>query len=433
MHIKKHLSFSALRKSLSSHFSQVDDSRQQGKIEFEMHDCLMSGFAMMLFQDPSLCAFQRRIEDIYQRSNLHSMFDVRNIPKDSQMRDLLDTISPESLEPIFSDFLGQIQRGRHLEKYQVLGGKYLIPIDGSEYFSSNKISCPSCLTQRKKGSVRYHHNIVQAVIVHPDMRQVLPLAPEAVTNKDGTKKQDCEINAGKRLLSKIRKAHPKLSIIISGDGLYSKQPFIQECKKRNFSYIFVAKPLDHKVLFEYVEEITAMGEAQALEFVDLKHRRHIYRWINQVPINGDPKADDVNFFSYQIVTKNKLTYQNSWVTDIPIDSKNIKELVKSGRCRWKIENETFNTLKNQGYHIEHNYGHGIQNLSMIFFLLNLLAFFVHQILDLTDPLYQRLRYEKFTSRKEFWNQLRCTFRILLFRNWEHMFTYLLNPPPLQPP
>lgn len=150
MHIKKHLSFSALRKSLSSHFSQVDDSRQQGKIEFEMHDCLMSGFAMTLFQAPSLCAFQRRIEDIYQRSNLHSMFDIRNIPKDSQMRDLLDTISPESLEPIFSDFLGQIQRGRHLEKYQVLGGKYLIPIDGSEYFSSNKISCPSCLTQRKR-------------------------------------------------------------------------------------------------------------------------------------------------------------------------------------------------------------------------------------------------------------------------------------------
>ena len=433
MHTKKHLSFSALRKSLSSHFRQVDDSRQQGKIEFEMHDCLMSGFAMMLFQDPSLCAFQRRIEDIYQRSNLHSMFEVRNIPKDSQMRDLLDTINPESLEPIFSDFLGQIQRGRHLEKYQVLGGKYLIPIDGSEYFSSNKISCPSCLTQKKKGSVRYHHNIVQAVIVHPDMPQVLPLAPEAVTNKDGAKKQDCEINAGKRLLTKIRKAHPKLPIIISGDGLYSKHPFIQECKKRNFSYIFVAKPLDHKVLFEYVEEITAIGEAQILEFVDLKHRRHIYRWINQVPVNGDSKAEDVNFFSYQIVIKNKETYQNSWITDIPIDSKNIIELVKSGRCRWKIENETFNTLKNQGYHIEHNYGHGAQNLSMIFFLLNLLAFFVHQILDLTDALYQRLRYEKFTSRKEFWNQLRCTFRILLFRNWEHMFTYLLNPPPLQPP
>jgi hypothetical protein len=361
------------------------------------------------------------------------MFAVGDIPKDSQMRDLLDTVNPEYLEPIFSDFLGRFQRGKHLEQYRVLGNRYLVPIDGSEYFSSNKICCPGCLTQRKAGRVRYHHNIVQAVIAHPDIRHVLPFAPEAVTNRDGNKKQDCEINAGKRLLAKIRKNHPKLSIIIGGDGLYSKQPFIRECKELSFSYVLVAKPADHKVLFEYVDEITAMGEAETLELVDLKKRRHIYRWVNQVPINGSPKADDVNFFHYQIVTKEKVTYQNSWVTDIPIDSDNIIELVKVGRCRWKIENEAFNTLRNQGYHIEHNFGHGIQHLSMVFFILNLLAFYVHQILELTDPLYQRLRYKKFTSRKEFWNQLRCTFRILLFRNWEHIFTYLLDPPPLQPP
>jgi hypothetical protein len=89
-------------------------------------------------------------------------------------------------------------------------------------------------------------------------------------------------------------------------------------------------------------------------------------------------------------------------------------LVKGGRSRWKIENETFNTLKNQGYHIEHNFGHGQQNLSMIFFTLNLSAFYVHQILELTDRLYHTVRYSKFTSRKEYWNQLRCTIRILIF-------------------
>lgn len=434
MHIKKHLSFSALQKNLSSRFKQIDDPRQSGKVEFQLHDCLMSGFAMMLFQDPSLCDFQRRLQDVYQRSNLHSMFGVSAIPQDSQLRDLLDTVSPAYLEPIFSDFLGRIQRGKHLEPYRVLGNRYLVPIDGSEYFNSYKIHCPGCLTQRKNGKVRYHHNIVQAVIAHPDMRQVLPLAPEAVTNRDGTEKQDCEINAGKRLLAKIRKYHPKLPIIIGGDSLYSKQPFIKECKKHGFSYVLGAKPADHKVMFEFVEEITAMGEAETLELVDSRSRRHIYRWVNQVPINGSEKADDVNFFHYQIVSKgSKVTYRNSWVTEIEVDSNNIVELVKVGRCRWKIENETFNTLKNQGYHLEHNYGHGSRHLSMVFFLLNLLAFYVHQILELTDLLYQQLRYKKFTSRKEFWNQLRCTFRILLFRNWEHMFSYLLDPPPLQPP
>ena len=433
MHIKKHLSFSALRKNLSSRFKQIDDARQPGKVEFELHDCLMSGFAMMLFQDPSLSAFHRRIQDACQRSNLHSMFAVGDIPQETQWRDLLDTLTPGYLDPVFSDFFNRIQRGKHLEQYRVLGNHYLVPIDGTEYFSSYKIHCPGCLTQRKNGKVRYHHNIVQAVIAHPDMKQVLPLAPEEITNRDGAEKQDCEINAGKRLLAKIRENHPKLPIIIGGDSLFSKQPFIQECKKQGFSFVLGAKPKDHKAMFAFVKEIQAMGEAETLELVDLDGIRHIYSWVNQVPINGSEKAEDVNFFQYKTVSEGKVIYQNSWVTDIEVNSNNIVELVKVGRCRWKIENEGFNTLKNQGYHIEHNYGHGSRHLSMIFFLLNLLAFYVHQILELTDVLYQRLRYQKFTSRKELWNQLRCTFRILLFRNWEHMFTYLLDTPPLQPP
>lgn len=433
MHSKKHLSFSALRRILSEHFAQITDTRQPGKVRFAMHDCLMSGFAMMLFQDPSLCDFQRRLQEVYQRSNLHSIFAVRDVPKDSQMRQLLDEISPDALQPIFPAFLGELQRGKQLEAYRLLDNRYLVPVDGSEYFSSQQIHCPGCLTQKVGKRLRYHHSIVQAVIAHPDMRQVLPLFPEQVTNRDGTAKQDCEINAAKRLLARLRQVHPKLPFVIGADGLYSKQPFIDACKQQRMSFILVAKPADHKSLFESVEQIAAMGGAGTRQWTDHKGRKHWYRWVNQVPVNGNLKADDVNFFHYQLRVGGKVTYQNSWVTDIAVDAGNIVEMVKAGRCRWKIENETFNTLKNQGYHIEHNFGHGQRHLSAVFFILNLLAFLVHQILELSDRSYQRLRAEKFTSRKEFWNQLRCTFRILLFRDWEHMFTYLIDPPPLQPP
>ena len=127
-----------------------------------------------------------------------------------------------------------------------------------------------------------------------------------------------------------------------------------------------------------------------------------------------------------------MTYKNSWVTDIQIDKNNIKELVKGGRARWKIENETFNTLKNQGYHLEHNFGHGQKNLSTTFFMLNLLAFFTHQILELTDLLYQKCR-EGFSSRKEFWNQIRCTFRFMVFESWEIMVEMIIGPPEFAPP
>ena len=107
-------------------------------------------------------------------------------------------------------------------------------------------------------------------------------------------------------------------------------------------------------------------------------------------------------------------------------------MTRGARARWKIENEGFNTLKNQGYHLEHNFGHGNKNLSMAFFRLNLLAFFMHQIFELTDLRYQECR-AKFSARKAFWGQLRFTIRILIFRNWEHLLDVIICPPDIEPP
>ena len=433
MHIKKYLGFSGLRNMLSKRFSQVEDSRKPDRIIYKMHDIFMTAFAMMYFQDPSLLTFQHRLQKGCNCNNLKTMFNIESIPKETQLRDVLDQAPTEELEAIFSDFLFQLQRAKQLELYQFLKGQYLIPIDGSQYFSSDKVCCPGCLKKKTKGKIRYHHQILQAAIVHPDMKQVLPLAPEAIQNKDGYKKQDCEINAGKRIISKIRKAHPKLKIIITGDGLYSKQPFIDELKKANMSYILVAKPTDHKILFEWVDELTGLGDASEFELKDTKGKQYVYQWMNKVPLNGTPDADEVNFFQFKIIDKaGKVTFKNSWVTDIAVDKNNIKDLVKGGRARWKIENETFNTLKNQGYHLEHNFGHGKKNLSMVFFMLNLLAFYTHQILELTDPVYQLCRQD-FSSRKEFWNQIRCTFRFMVFKSWEIMLKKIIGPPDLAPP
>jgi hypothetical protein len=264
------------------------------------------------------------------------------------------------------------------------------------------------------------------------MRQVLPLAPEPIANSDGHTKQDCEINAAKRILKKIRADHPKLKIIISGDGLYSKQPFIDAAKHARMSFILVAKPADHKLLFEWVHEIDGLGHSGHLKLIDSKAHHHVYRWINQVPLNGSRNADHVNFFEYWLQVDQKTTYHNSWVTDLTVNKENVVELVQSGRARWKIENETFNTLKNQGYHLEHNFGHGQQFLSNNFFVLNVLAFYIHQILELCDSAYQYCR-SKFSSRKEYWNNLRIVIRIMLFRDFEHLLRNLADPPEIRAP
>lgn len=412
---------------ISARLQSLSEQRRAEKIEHSIHDVFMSGFAMMFFQDPSILQFQKNLEDAVHNNNLKTLFQVRSIPKDSQMKDVMDTVDSSELEPLFEDFFRAVQRGKHLEPYRFLGDSYLISMDGTGYFSSEKISCPGCLRKEdRKGNVRYEHQIVQAALMHPAKTQVMPLAPEAVRNTDGKDKQDCEIEAGKRLIKKIRKSHPKLKIIIIADSLHSKQPFIQEVKANGMSYILVAKSDDHKILMEWVNEQRQLKEVSRMQVKDGKGRLHVYEWTNEVPLNGNADTLWVNYFEYWIIDKGKTTYHNSWVTDIPIVEQNMVELVKGGRCRWKIENETFNTLKNQGYHIEHNYGHGKHHLSMNFFLLNLLAFFMHQIFELTDDLYQQCRV-KLGSRRTLWERLRSVIFILISPTWETLLQRVLRP------
>lgn len=433
MHTKKHLSFTAIRKALSEFFGQIADHRQQAKVGYCLHDCLMSALAMMFFQDPSVLSFQRRMQDSMQSNNLKSLFAVESIPNDTCLRETLDAVATEQLIAAFCILFQRLQRGKQLEPFRLDIGSYLIALDGTQYFSSEKIHCPSCLTRKgAKGPLRYSHQILQAAVLHPQIRQVLPLAPEPIANSDGHSKQDCELSGGKRMLAKIRQTHPKLPIVITADGLYSKQPFVDTLKRFGMSFILVAKPADHTILFQWVNELDALGQGNKMTLTDGKGRVHHYRWVNQVPLNGSRNADELNFFEYRLQTGEKIAYHNSWVTDIRVDRENVQELVKAGRARWKIENETFNTLKNQGYHIEHNFGHGQQYLSNNFFVLNLLAFFIHQILELCDRGYQYCR-SKFSSRKEYWNNLRAAIRLMLFRNFEHLLRNLADPPEIRAP
>ncbi len=154
------------------------------------------------------------------------------IPKDNQMRTILDNVPPEKLYPVFSDFFRLLQRGNHLNDYLFLEDGYIIPIDGTQYFRSERVNCPSCLMKKhRNGTTSYSHQALGAAVVHPDKPQVFPLAPEPIKNTDGIKKQDCEINAGKRILQRIRTDYPNLKIVITADDLYSKKPFVELLKK----------------------------------------------------------------------------------------------------------------------------------------------------------------------------------------------------------
>ena len=332
--------------------------------------------------------------------------------------------------PTFADWIGRMQRFKWLQHFQVFDARYLITLDGSRFFSSELVNCEHCLTTTKAGVTRYHHDILQAAIVRPGKPEVLPLAPEFIRNSDGKggkyDKQDCEINAGYRMLERLRGDYPRMSAIIVADSLYSKQPCVEELTAKRFSFLLVAKPGDHKSLYE---DVDGLRRHNLLDRHHTEHRgvRHEYEWVTGLPLNGKPDAPLINFILFRIVEGGKATHTNVWVTDLVPTIDNIVQLVRAARARWKIENETFNTLKNQGYHLEHNFGHGDQHLSEAFFTLNLLAFFMHQIFQLVDGLYQRVR-TLFSSRRAFWDEVRSAFRLFLFTSWDQVLERMNSPP-----
>jgi hypothetical protein len=148
--------------------------------------------------------------------------------------------------------------------------------------------------------------------------------------------------------------------------------------------------------------IAAHEELPYCEYKDEKGGTHSYRWQNTLPFNGKENTVEVNWLEYWLANKqSKATFKISWVKDVEVTSDNITTLLDAGRCRWKIGNECFNTLKNQGYHLTHNYIHGATYLSNNMYVLTQLAFYFHQIFELTEKQFQACRVT-YGSKLQLW-------------------------------
>jgi len=381
----------------------------------------MSGFAMFSLKDASLLEFdKRRAKD----NNLKSIYGIENIPSDTQLRTILDPVQPVDIRPLYKGVFRDLQRGKVLEKLVFMDGYYLLSLDGTGYFSSKQIHCASCLEKKnsKTGEITYSHQVLGGAIVHPDFKEVIPLAPEPIIKQDGETKNDCERNAAKRFLAQFRKDHPHLPVIIIEDALSANAPHIKELGKHNLRYILGVKEGDHDFLFDYVETAHQAGQTTEYERT-VNGVTHRFRFINQVPLNASNQDVLVNFVEYWEVDGNKIQHF-CWITDLTVTQSNVFQIMRGGRTRWKIENETFNTLKNQGYHFEHNYGHGDQNLSVVFAMLMMLAFLVDQAQQLACALFQAV-LKKEGSRKSLWDHMRALFYTLEFASLEDIFRALL--------
>jgi len=422
--VRKHLQMDAMISSLHQGFSAIPDFRR-GRVDISLADALMSGFAMFSLKEPSLLAFDERYRN---DGNIRRVFGINKVPSDTRMREILDNVDPQMLRPLFNDIVRQLQRGKALEPMVFFDGCYLLSIDGTGSFSSEKLSSASCLTKKSRsGKTTYYQQVLGAAIVHPDFKEVIPLAPEMIIRQDGSTKNDCERNASRRFLQKLRQDHPHLPLIVVEDGLSSNGPHIRDLQKHRMHYILGAKQGDHPLLFHRMEEATKNGESTEHTMIDPKDPKitHVFRFLNGVPLNQSNLDLPVNMIEYWQHTENKKSLHFTWVTDFTITTENVFELMRGGRARWKIENETFNTLKNQGYHFNHNYGLGKKHLSEVFVMLMMLAFLVDQTQQLTSVLFRSV-WKKFKAKCRLWESMRNLFHSFELESMEMLYTALLN-------
>ena len=236
-----------------------------------------------------------------------------------------------------------------MERFKWIDGHYILSVDGAGYFSSSKIHCKSCCVKKHQNGSTTYHQMLSAVMVHPSEKVVLPFAPEPITKDDGDDKNDCERNAAKLLLPSIRRNHPHLKCIVVEDALASNAPHIKMLKDNKFRYVIGIKPGANKWIFDLVAK---HDQISTYEYTDsLKGKKVILRYLNTIPLNKGSENIIVNYIECKEIDKAGKESFFTWISDIHVTDKNVKMLMKAGRSRWKIENETFNTLKNQGYQL----------------------------------------------------------------------------------
>jgi hypothetical protein len=420
---------------LSTTFGCIPDPRCPDRVDYSLHDTLMSGFAMLFFQHPSLLEFQRKMKQRRGRCNLETIFGVHEVPSDTQMREILDVVPVELLRQALPELFEKVRRAGWATEFKSTvpsgyhqGDYYTAMRDGSDYFHSTKIQCAGCLHRTDtSGAGHFYHTVVSATLVKAGSHRVLPMDVEEVRNSDGQDKQDCELNAAKRLLSRLRQEQPQIPLRVGGDDLSCHEPFIAQLRDLRLHHVLVCKPTSHVELYEWVEDMERLDGCDKGTWQEgpaCRRRFYTYRIARSVPLTASRRLWGTLVEAWEHDRTGKQLYHNAWFTDLEVTADNVAAIVRIGRSRWKIENEHFNVHKNQGYELEHNYGHGKQTLSMVFYLLNLLAFITHMILERGDRLYQRCLAT--TSRRELWHTLRMAMRMILVSAWADFLVIYLD-------
>jgi len=399
-------------------FETIRDSRADNN-SYELLDALKCGFVIYSLKFASLFSFRKRSKA--EDSNLTEVYGIEKIPSDNTLRNILDEVAPAKLRKGFHALFKRIRKIGLVDKYRYWRSHLVVSIDGVEHFCSKSIHCKHCMERKHKdGTISYYHSMLSAAIVHPDKKEVFILDNEPIIKQDGASKNDCERNAAQRLFDHLASLYTKEFMVFVFDALYACAPVIRRLSKVNrWRFIIAIKPVGNKCLFRQFE---GRDKRKQVQWFTLENQEgtHRFGYTNNLALNDSNTDVRVNMLYYEWTNTKGEVKVYSWITGIKLTKSNVYKMARMGRSRWKIENEVFNTLKNQAYNFEHNFGHGKENLCTIFAFLMMLAFYVDQIQQSSCQYFKTILNELETKLK-FWESIRAVFKIVPCKNMMQIF------------
>lgn len=361
-------------------FEELTDVRHQSYVTYNMKTiCVTRLFGLIC----GLTSLSNISSDEFNTDtcikNISTICNTRltELPYWETIQDVFMNIKLSELKDIQKYIVKTLLRSKMFDKYKFEGAFQLL-FDGTGLSNHNYNLNDNCLKRKHKdGKISYYKYVLECKLVVNNI--VISLDSEFIENKKmltEKQKQDCETNAFKRMIKRIKSNYPKYKFIITGDGLYATSPIINICKKYHWLFIFNLKPDRLKDINETFEEnIKLLNETNKINYF--------------LSSNIEFKNNLINVFKYIEIKKGKTTVFR-YISNIKVDNNNIEMVIQLGRKRWKIENEGFYTQKHRTFDITHLNSRNDNSMKCHYYFIQF-AHTIRQLLELGNRLTKSLK------------------------------------------
>ena len=377
-------------KKLNLWISEMEEPRNESYTTYTQEDLVYMGILKNVCTVESMREMENQFnEEICIRTLgiLSGNANLEEMPHCDTLNYYLSKLSPKCLDELRVKMVRQLISSKAFNKARIPGVGWRVILDGTGLFSFKEKHCENCLSQTytdaegKKRTI-YYHKVLEAKLVLGD-GMVISLGTEFIENEnEDVKKQDCEINAAKRLLPRIKEHFPRLNICIQADALYEVETIMHMCREDfGWNYIFTHKDTRQPLLGENWKLLDEQDKV-VVEGIGSEHGiAEFYNGMEKLA--GKTEKMNMICYRYKKDFKDGTSEQHEfmWTTSIPVKKTNVKSLINAGRGRWQIENEGFNVQKNITYKIEHLNSHNANAMKNHYLLT--------QIADIIFQLYLR--------------------------------------------